>query len=77
MNPLKALARFRSRDKPKNQLGNMSFLFGKPSSSGQMVNEQTAMQPLFQTIHLPSAGLQYSLGAFAQLKKYERKMKHG
>jgi len=52
----------------------MSFLFGKPSSSGQMVNEQTAMQPLFQTIHLPSAGLQYSLGAFAQLKILKGKL---
>jgi HK97 family phage portal protein len=36
---------FRSRDKPKNLSSNgASFLFGQPSSSGQIVNERTAMQ---------------------------------
>ena len=44
MNPLSAIFRFRSRDKPKNSGNNMTFLFGTPSSSGQVVNEETAMQ---------------------------------
>ena len=40
--PLKLL--FRSRDKPKNRVGGtLTFLFGK-TSSGKIVNEQTAMQ---------------------------------
>ena len=34
---------FRSRDKPKNHLGGLSFLFGQ-TAAGKAVNERTAMQ---------------------------------
>lgn len=34
---------FRSRDKPKNYLGGLSFLFGG-TTAGQTVNESTSMQ---------------------------------
>ncbi|MBR5163604.1 MAG: phage portal protein, partial [Schwartzia sp.] len=34
---------FRSRDKPKNYLGGLSFLFGS-TTAGQTVNEKTSMQ---------------------------------
>ena len=34
---------FRSRDKPKNHLGGLSFLFGQ-TAVGKAVNERTAMQ---------------------------------
>lgn len=34
---------FKSRDKPKNYLGGLSFLFG-PTSAGKTVNERSAMQ---------------------------------
>ena len=34
---------FRSRDKPKNYLGGLSFLFGD-TTAGQTVNEKTSMQ---------------------------------
>ena len=34
---------FRSRDKPTNHLGGLSFLFGQ-SAAGKAVNERTAMQ---------------------------------
>ena len=44
MNPLSAIFRFRSRDKPQNVGNNMTYLFGAPSSSGQVVNEETAMR---------------------------------
>ena len=34
---------FRSRDKPTNHLGGLSFLFGQ-TAAGKAVNERTAMQ---------------------------------
>ena len=34
---------FRSRDKPRNHLGGLSFLFGQ-TAAGKAVNERTAMQ---------------------------------
>ena len=34
---------FRSRDKPQNHLGGLSFLFGQ-MAAGKVVNERTAMQ---------------------------------
>ena len=34
---------FRSRDKPRNHLGGLSFLFGQ-TAAGKVVNERTAMQ---------------------------------
>ena len=34
---------FRSRDKPRNLLGGLTFLFG-PTAAGKVVNERTAMQ---------------------------------
>ena len=34
---------FRSRDKPKNHLGGLSFFFGQ-TAAGKAVNERTAMQ---------------------------------
>ena len=34
---------FKSRDKPKNYLGGLSFLFGS-TTAGQTVNEKTSMQ---------------------------------
>ena len=34
---------FKSRDKPKNYLGGLSFLFGS-TTAGQTVNESTSMQ---------------------------------
>ena len=34
---------FRSRDKPMNHLGGLSFLFGQ-TAAGKAVNERTAMQ---------------------------------
>ena len=34
---------FRSRDKPQNHLGGLSFLFGQ-TAAGKAVNERTAMQ---------------------------------
>ena len=34
---------FRSRDKPMNHLGILSFLFGQ-TAAGKAVNERTAMQ---------------------------------
>ena len=34
---------FRSRDKPQNHLGGLSFLFGQ-MAAGKAVNERTAMQ---------------------------------
>ena len=34
---------FRSRDKPMNHLGSLSFLFGQ-TAAGKLVNERTTMQ---------------------------------
>ena len=34
---------FRSRDKPRNHLGGLSFLFGQ-TAAGKAVNERTALQ---------------------------------
>nr|DAS19342.1 MAG TPA: Portal [Caudoviricetes sp.] len=36
---------FRSRDKPMNHLGGLSFLFGQ-TAAGKAVNERTAMQTM-------------------------------
>ena len=51
---------FKSRDKPKNYLGGLSFLFGG-TTAGQTVNEKTSMQ-------LPAAML-----AFGRWRRFSRR----